>query len=179
MPLGQDRSFEKVAALTGHASLGKRIEWYSRFVVKLDSILPSADDVLKDVLKHQAPLQHDDVQLLEHPDIADRLNTELCARLANVHADKAWSALKSLRPTDGLEAFRWVYKNVTKQTPQQLLNEHRYLNGLHGPKSIQDISGWLYAWEDRMRVLQDRPPPQYSIGAQREGTWPMPECHRH
>lgn len=163
LPLDQNRTFEKLSQLMGHEPLGRILEWYARFQVKINSVLPGSEDVLKEVLRQQEPLQFDDIQLLEQPGVANKLNAELYALLSTLHTDKAWSSLKSIRSTDGLEAYRWVYKNITKQTPQQLLNEHRYLNGPHGPKTINEISGWIYAWEDRMRVLRDINP-QYAIG---------------
>ena len=143
-PLDQDRALEKFAILTGSESLGKNLEWYSRFEVKLNSVCPGATDILRETLKANEPITPDDVQLMEHADIAHRLDAELYALLATLHTDKAWSFLKTVRPTQGLEAYRWVYRKVTKQTPQQLLNEHRYWISPYGPKPVSEIPSWMF-----------------------------------
>ena len=143
----------EVVKISGNEPVHELIEWYDRVLTKLESCMPGARDVLVLVMEHKIPLTFDDLSRIEPKRIAHRLNSELYSWLYNVCTLKAWTFLKSVPQGQGLEAFRLVYQQVTRRTPQQLEAEFRFLNKPEGPKLISDVSHWLVSWENRLSML--------------------------
>ena len=66
--------------------------------------------MLQEVLKPNKPVEYEDIQPMDRQDAADKLNADLLALVSGLHSDRAWSHLKNVKPTEGLEAYRWVFK---------------------------------------------------------------------
>ena len=79
---------------------------------------------------------------------------ELVSRVTGVLIGKAWSHAKPVDPSQGLEAWRQVRQNITRQGPQQVKNEFGYQLRPGPMAKKQEIHLWIKAREDRASKLE-------------------------
>ena len=74
--------------------------------------------------------------------------------MTGVFIGKAWSHAKPVDPSQGLEAWRQVRKNITLQGPQHVQKEFGYLLRPSPIAEKQELHLWIKAWEDRASKLE-------------------------
>lgn len=151
--LDVDKRME-MPTISGHEPVHTLIEWYDRVLTKVESTIPGARDILTTRMELKTNITFEMVNALQNKRVAQRLNSELYSWLYNVCTDKAWTYLKSAPQGNGLAAFRVVYLQVARRTPQQMEAEFGFLNNPEGPKATQEMSHWLFSRENRLTMLQ-------------------------
>ena len=135
--LDEHRAFEKYQKANGLEPMADLVDWFDRIIISVNSVIPGSLEVRKQLRQKQDAIDANYFQNVD-PTIAHRLNSELYSLFAGLFMGKAWTFLKAKPENQGLEAFRYSYINLTKQTQQQLLNEHKHLNAPDGPKSVSE-----------------------------------------
>ena len=139
-----DKRLQNVAPITGAEAAHDVIEWFERTGIKLESAVPGSKAVLAAVVKKRVAIEDTEIDELGDRFVAHRLNTEMFSWLSNVVTLRAWSFIKGIDSSKGLEAWRELHSKLTMKGPQQILAEHRYLrNPIHKPKSSQDMPAWI------------------------------------
>ena len=122
--LDEHNAFEKFKRITGQEPVADVVEWFDRIMISVNSVIPGAHEILKLVSQRQTPIDWQFMQSLDAV-ARGRLDAELFSLFTQLFSGKAWTFLKAKNCTEGFEAFRYAYVNITKRTPQQLLAEHK------------------------------------------------------
>ena len=152
--LDTDKRLTSHPPITGNEDISTINEWWTKFFVKIESCVPMGKAYLEAIVSAQEEIGNQQIDARDDRMLGHRLNKELFSLLTSIASSKAWSAIKHIDSTRGLEALRIMYKVTTMRGPAQLQAEHRYLNSpSHKPQSASDLPQWIQEWEYRIDQL--------------------------